>query len=219
MKNIKTIKHTLLLVSIVAGLLCLIGCSTGTSQPAAEKKDMQTSTVSPPPPGDIESFAAYEEGVPGGVIANTVEMNARVTAIDHFNREATLMRSDGKEVTVKVGPEAVNFDNIEAGDMVNVTVAEQLVVFVDEENAPRIGGSAAVVALGAQAGGLAAETREIVARVSKIDEKNRTVTLSFQDGSTKTLPVRSDIDLSSHKPGEQVVFQITEMVAVDIRKP
>ena len=219
MKNLKNIKNIWLLVSLLAAMLCFIGCSTISSQPSAGGNDIPASAVSSPPPGDIESFQDYQEGVPGGVMAKKVTMNARITAIDHFNREVTLMGSDGKEVTVKVGPEAVNFDKVSKGDLVKVTVAEQLVVFVDNEAATHIGGSAAVVALGAQAGGLAAETREIVARVSKIDPEKRTATLKFQDGSYKTFPVRDDIDLSKHNIGEQVVFQITEMIAISIEKP
>ena len=203
---------------LITALFCLGACSTMSSQPSGEGTNIAASAVSPPPPGDIERFATYDEGVPGGVIAKTMEINARVTAIDHFNREATLMGSDGNEVTVKVGPEAVNFDKIQKGDMVKVTVVEQMVVFVDETSTS-IGGSAAVMAVGAQAGGLAAETREIVAKISNIDSEKRTATLTFQDGSSKTFPVRDDIDLSKHNIGEQVVFQITEMVAIDIEKP
>jgi len=218
-KNLKNIKNILLLVSVVAALLSLTACSSVSSQPSSEGKDMTTSTVSPPPPGDIEGVVAYEEGVPGGIMANAMEINARVIAIDHFNREATLMGPDGKEITVKVGPEAVNFDKIKKGDLVKVTVAEQLIVFIDDENATHTGGSASVVAQGAQPGGLVAETTEIIGTVAKIDHENRTATLSFQDGSTKTFPVRGDIDLSQREVGERVVFQITEMIAIEIEKP
>jgi hypothetical protein len=175
--------------------------------------------VSAPPPPQASTTSTYKEGVPGGVFVNTVEMSARVVAIDHFNREATLLGSDGKKTTVKVGPEAVNFDQIQKGDLVKVTVAEELVVYLDEGNETHIGGAAAVVGLGAQAGGFAAETREIIGTVTAIDREKRTATLRFQDGSTKTFPVRNDIDLNKHKVGEQVVFHITEMVAIKIEKP
>ena len=176
-------------------------------------------SVSAPPPPEASTTSTYQEGVPGGVMVNTVEMSARVVDIDHFNREATLLGSDGEKVAVKVGPEAVNFDKIQKGDLVKVTIAEQVVVYLNEENKTYIGGSAAVVALGAQAGGLAAETREIIGTVTAIDHEKRTATLRFQDGSTKTFPVRNDIDLSKHKVGEQIVFHITEMVAIRIEKP
>jgi hypothetical protein len=196
-------KNPMVLVAVVAALLSLISCST----------------VPPPPPSEGRSTVSYKEGVPGGVMVNTLEVSARVTAIDHFNREVTLLGSDGKKFTVKVGPEAVNFDQIQVGELVKATVAEELVVYLDEENTASIGGSAAVVAFGAQAGGLAAETREIIGTVTAIDHEKRTATLRFEDGTAKTFPVRSDIDLSKHKLGEQVVFHITEMVAISIEKP
>jgi hypothetical protein len=72
---------------------------------------------------------------------------------------------------------------------------------------------------GAKPGGLVAETTQVTAKVTAIDQKKRTATLRFEDGSTKTLPVRSDVDLSKRKVGEQVVFQVTEMVAVSVEKP
>jgi hypothetical protein len=175
-------------------------------------------SVSAPPPPEASSTSTYKEGVPGGVYVRTVEMSARVVAIDHFNREATLLESEGKQFTVKVGPEAVNFDQIQVGDLVKITVAEQMVVHLDKENKASIGGAAAVVGLGAQAGGLAAEAWETIATVTEIDREKRTATLQFQDGSTRTVPVRSDIDLSKHKIGEKVVFHITEMVAIEIEK-
>jgi len=64
-----------------------------------------------------------------------------------------------------------------------------------------------------------AETVQVTATVTAIDQTNRTATLQFEDGSTKTLPVRDDIDLSQRKVGEKVVFQVTEMIAISVEKP
>jgi hypothetical protein len=44
-------------------------------------------------------------------------------------------------------------------------------------------------------------------------------TLAFDDGSTKTFPVRPDIDLGQRSVGEKVVFQVTEMIAISVEKP
>ena len=52
-----------------------------------------------------------------------------------------------------------------------------------------------------------------------IDPGKRTATLRFEDGSTKTFPVRDDIDLSLRKVGEKVVFLVTEMIAISVEKP
>ena len=214
-KRLYFTKDALVLVAMVATLLSLISCSTA-SPPAPGKS---ISTVSLPPPGESKSTVAFQEGVPGGVMVNTVEVSARVAAIDHFNREVTLLESDGEKFTVKVGPDAVNFDQIQVGDLVKATVAEELVAYLNEEGSTPVGGSAAIMSLGAQAGGLAAETTQLIGTVTAIDLEKRTVTLRFQDGSTKTFPVRSDIDLSERKLGEQVVFHITEMIAIRVEKP
>lgn len=179
-------------------------------------------TPSPPPPAFGSGAVAYAEGVPGGVMVNTMDMSARVTAIDTAKRKVTLLGPNGDKVTVKVGPEAVNFDQIRVGDLVNATVTEELVVYLDEASASPADGSAAMVALapkGAQPGGLVAETTQVTAVVTAIDATRRMATLAFDDGSTKTFPVRDDIDLSQRKVGEKVIFLITEMVALSVEKP
>ena len=180
------------------------------------------STVSPPPPATGEGAVAYKEGVPGGVIVNTVDVSARVTAIDKANRKVTLLGPDGEKFTVKVGTEAVNFDQIRVGDLVKATVTEELVVYLGEEGAPSGEGEAGVVALapkGAKPGGLVAQVTQVIATVVAIDRTKRTATLRFDDGSTKTYPVREDIDLSRRKVGERVVFRVTEMIAISVEKP
>lgn len=194
------------LALLLAGLLTLTACST----------------TSPPPPAKGTSSTAFQEGVPGGVFVNTVEMSAKVTAIDASNRKLTLLGPDGDKFTVKVGPEAINFDQIRVGDMVNATLTEELVVYLDEEGAPSRDKAAAVVKLapkGAKPGGIVAKTLQVTAKVTAIDQANRTATLQFKGGSTKTFPVRDDIDLSQRKVGEQVVFRVTEMIAISVEKP
>jgi hypothetical protein len=170
----------------------------------------------------MSSESAYQEGVPGGIVVNTLTMNARVTAVDMGDRRATLMGPDGKRFTVKVGPEAVNFDQVRVGDNVKVTVTEELVVYLNEEGAAPRDASAGVIALapkGAQPAGLLAETTRMTATVTAIDEAGHTATLRFEDGSVKTFPVRGDVDLTRRKVGEQVVFHVTEMIAVSVEKP
>jgi len=206
--------HHSALYAIVAGSLALFSVALFTFTAC--------STAPPPPPAAETGSVVYKEGVPGGVIVNTVDVSARVTAIDTANRKVTLLGPDEDKFTVKVGPEAVNFDQIRVGDLVNATVTEELVVYLDEEGASAPDGAAGVVALapkGAQPGGLMAETTQVSATVTAIDQTNRTATLLFEDGSTKTFPVRDDIDLNRRKVGDKVVFQVTEMIAISVEKP
>jgi hypothetical protein len=170
-----------------------------------------------------------------------VDISARVTAIDHANRRVMLLGPNGEKKTVTVGPEAVNFDQVRVGDLVNVRATEELVVglvperaavpegkavqslgYIDTEAVdPMPDGAAGIVALaaeGAQPGGLVAGTIRTTATVVAIDHAMRTATLKFKDGSTKTFPVRADIDLSRHQVGERVFFQLTEMIAISVEK-
>ncbi len=194
------------LAVVLAALCFLIACQT-----------------TPPPPAPTgESSATMAEGVPGGVFVNTVEVSVRVAAVDTANRKLTLMLPDGEEATVKVGPEAVNFDQIRKGDLVKATLTEETVIFLEEEGVAAPDGAGAVVALaprGAQPGGLVAGTVQITATVAAIDAARRTATLRFEDGSMETFPVRADIDLSKRKVGEKVVFLVTEMIAISVEKP
>lgn len=181
-----------------------------------------TSSPLPPAAASGSGTVAYVEGVPGGIMVNTVDIQATVAAIDSANRKVTLLGPDGKKVTVKAGPEAVNFDQIKVGDIVSATVTEELVVYLDDEAGSGSDGSAGMVALapkGSQPGGVMAETTKITAIVSSIDMERHTATLMFEDGSTKTFPVRDDINLKQHKVGEKVVFLVTEMIAVSVDKP
>jgi hypothetical protein len=179
-------------------------------------------TTTPPPPAQVNTATVVQKGVPGGVTVNSIKVTAKVTAIDTKNRKMTLLLPEGDKETVRVPPEAVNFDQISVGDLVKATLTEEVVVYLDEEGASVPDGYAAGVALapkGAQPGGVVAETVKVTATVTAIDQVNRTATLRFNDSIVKTFPVRDDIDLSQRKVGEKVVFMVTEVVALSVEKP
>jgi len=168
------------------------------------------------------SATVYVEGVPGGVIVHTEEVTAKVMEIDHAKRTVTPQSAEGETFAAKVGEGAVNFDQVAVGDMVNVTLTEELVVFLDEEGAAPVDSSSAALATapkGAQPGGLVVASNQVTGTVTAIDHEQRTATLQFKDGSTKTLPVRDDIDLTLRKVGDQVVFRLTEKLAISVEKP
>ena len=174
-----------------------------------------------PPSVEAASFAVYEPGVAGSVVVKTIEVSARVTAIDKVRREATLKRPDGSTFTVKVGPEAVNFDQVEVGDMVNTTLTHELVAFVAGKDAAVRDDVSSVVTRakkGEQPGGLMDTTVQRVGTVVDMDHWKRRVTLRFENGSTETFPVRPDVNMGAHQVGEKVVFQATETIAVDVTK-
>jgi len=181
-----------------------------------------TSCSTTTPTGQTTTGAAYQEGVPGGVVVETHKMTATVTGIDAANRKVTLVTPEGKKDTVTCGPEVVNFDQIHVGDQLKVVVTEQLAVYMAQAGATPSDGAAAVVALapkGAKPGGIMANTVQVTAKVTAIDLKHHKATLQLPDGTSKTFPVRKDVDLTQRQVGEEVVIRTTEAVAISVEKP
>jgi hypothetical protein len=115
----------------------------------------------------------------------------------------------------------VNFDQLRVGDKVSATVTEELLVHLAGAGAPEVHGAATMVALapkGGTPGGFIADTVQVTARVGQIDLKHHTATLVFPDGTTKTLAVRPDVDLTLRRVGEQVVIRATASYAIVVEK-
>ena len=73
--------------------------------------------------------------------------------------------------------------------------------------------------VGAKPGAVVSDAHQVVATVTAIDIKKHEVTLSFTDGSSKTVAVRQDVNLSKHKVGEKVIISTTEVLAILVEKP
>ena len=149
-------------------------------------------------------------------------MTATVTGIDAASRDVTLVSRDGKKTTVKCGPDVINFDQIRVGDQVKVMVTEELAVAMATSGAPASDGGASVVALapkGARPGGIVANTVQVTAKVTAINLKKHKATLQFPDGTTRTVAVRPDVDLTQRKVGEEVVIRCTQALAISVEKP
>ncbi len=172
--------------------------------------------------GEATAALLAAEGEPGGAAVQTYELTATVIAMDRASRKLTLLGPDGIKQTVTVGPEAVNFDQIQVDDQLKVTLAEALVVSVANESEPPSDAAAGLVALaplGAKPEGLVAKTVQVTARVTALDREARKATLQFEDGTTRTVTVRRDVDLSQRNIGDRLVLRLTEAVAIEVKKP
>jgi Cu/Ag efflux protein CusF len=172
--------------------------------------------------GSAAMSSAMAPGVPGGVAVQTFELTATVAAIDRATRKVTLVSPDGIKQNVRVGREAINSGQIRLGDRLKVTVTEQLLVYVAGEGETPSDAGAQLVALapkGAKPGGVMAETTQVTAKVTAIDVEHRKATLQFEDGTTRTVAVRPDVDLAKHKVGDKVVIRVTEALALTVEKP
>jgi hypothetical protein len=199
----KTVKWSVLALTPVA-ILALASCSST-------------------PEGQGATIVSTQQGVPGGIIVDTFETTATVTGIDAAERKVTLVSPQGEKTTYEAGPEAINFDQIHIGDQLKVTAAEEIVIYLADKDAPPgDDGAAALVALapkGAKPGGLFVHTTQLTAKVTDINLEKHKATLQFQDGTSKTVAVRKDVDLTQRKVGEEVVIRITAALAIRVEKP
>ena len=63
---------------------------------------------------------------------DTYNLTATVKAIDPATRKVTLTSARGNTITVKCGPQVVNFKQIQVNDVVKVTVTEELSAYLDK---------------------------------------------------------------------------------------
>lgn len=154
--------------------------------------------------------------------AALLNVEASVAAIDHDTREVTLETDDGESVTVTVGPEARNLDQVEVGDRVEVQYYQAVAV---EVLAPSdIQPSAGTVSrmerapLGEKPGAMMMQETTVTAIIDAIDRDNEQVTLTGPGGETKTVKVRNPDNLEKVAVGDQVRITYTKGFAVDVRE-
>ncbi len=164
----------------------------------------------------------FVEGVAGGVMLQTVQLEAEVVSVDQEKRAAVLRGPEGNEVTVQVGEGAVNFYQVKVGSRVSVKMARELVIYVADEDEEAGEDGSAAVAAGAKKGespaGVVVASSKVTSKISSMDVEARTATLKFEDGKEETFNVRPDVDMTKYSVGQDVVFLITEMLALEVKK-
>ena len=77
---------------------------------------------------------AKEGEKPEWIFVENTNVSAKVLAIDKENRTATLEKTDGTSVTVKVDPSVEGFDSVKVGDTVYALVTQTIAISVEEQN-------------------------------------------------------------------------------------
>jgi hypothetical protein len=155
------------------------------------------------------------------VVGGHDQVQARVEAIDYDKRTVTL-KTDKGSVTLEVGPQAKNFDQVKVGDKVTADFYNSAAVYVRRVDEPPSANESTVVeyaAPGAQPSGVIVKTKEITARVDAIDPKTRMATLTGSEGNSVTIKVDDAVqNLDRIKAGDQVVVRYTEALALSVDK-
>lgn len=152
-------------------------------------------------------------------IAQTINVQAKITKIDHKTREITLKGPQGREVTVEAGPDVKNFSKLKAGDTVDVQYVESLVLELKkgggkpvertEEHAMKSAKP------GETPGGAGGRRITVVGNVVNVDTAAKQVTVK---GPKRTidLHVEDPEQLKLIAKGDQIQATYTEAAAVSV---
>jgi Cu/Ag efflux protein CusF len=170
-----------------------------------------------------EAIAIEAKGETGGMVAQVVEFQATVTAIDKVNRVVTLKGPDGKLRTFKVGEEARNFNQAEVGDILTLKYQEALALQLEKTPGAKPGKSVSEEMTRAKAGdkpgGMAQRTVTVVGTVTAIDMKTQRVTVRGPEGNELDIKVQDPAKLKKVKTGDLVSAMYTEALVISVATP
>jgi hypothetical protein len=164
----------------------------------------------------VQSSYNTKEGVAGSQREDVIVVETIVTGVDMPNHRVTLKGPEGREYSFDVSPQIKDLSQLKVNDKVTATFTRRVDVSVKRDDAQASetldktwGGSG----MGEMPGRLSAQETKKVGRVVAIDTQNRTADVQFVD-AMKRIPVRSDVDLSNYKVGDNVVIRVTTALTV-----
>lgn len=188
-------------------------------------------SCSSPPPAAWNSKTSFSpavydsgSGFNGEIVTDAVSTTATVVSVDHTKRLVVLKRADGTSATYKAAPNAPGFDDIKAGDLVKVSVAEELAVYLGKNSVPASAAADTArlrVRLPNSTQAVATEVAALsfTAKIKSIDDWLDAVTLQLPDGSSKTIKVSEAVNLADVSVGDTVSVQSTEAAVLVLEKP
>ncbi|MBM4269033.1 MAG: hypothetical protein FJ144_20900 [Deltaproteobacteria bacterium] len=192
--------------SIVA-LACLMLAACGRT---AAQKAAQAPLPAPTP-------------ITSGVIAEGVAtIHATVEKIDHKTRQVTLKREDGSKISFRVDNSVQRLDQVVPGDVVVARYYESLAYRIlepgEKDMGTQIAGGVGTEP-GAKPAAAGVSIVTTTAKITAIDRKSSTVTLTGPDGEPDEIKVRDPKRLEAVQVGDVVEFSYTEAVAISVEEP
>ena len=151
--------------------------------------------------------------------AETAEITATITAINHKTREVTLKGPQGREVTLELSHEVKNFAHMKVGDTVTAKYVQALTLELKKGGKEVVARTeetgAATAKPGEKPAGMAGRRLKIIADVTAVDPATQTVTLK---GPKRTVDLRiaDPEQFKLVKVGDQVEANYTEALAIAV---
>ena len=153
-------------------------------------------------------------------ISDAVTITAEVYGVEKIDRTLWLIGPDKNIVEIDVSEDAKNFNQLNIGDIVNITYYESVSIFLGspgelpEENTGEMIFRAPE---GETPGGVALEISDISAVVVSIDKENRFITLKGPLGNSFTTYVdESAIYFDKLNVGDVIHARYTKALAIDV---
>jgi hypothetical protein len=176
------------------------------------------------------ALSAFAQQAPTGAVvtgstpgkaaaAATVKASALVTKVDKATRTITMKASSGEIFDVVAGDDVRNFDQIKAGDEVVVQYVRALTLEVKKSGgaASRTETTDAVQAKkGEKPGGAVGRQITVMADVTDVNPKAKTITLKGPKGNTVVLDVQNPEQFKAVKKGDKVEAVYTEALAISV---
>lgn len=154
-------------------------------------------------------------------MAETVEVQGTITAIDAKTRVVQLKGENGKEANITAGPEVRNFDQLKVGDTVTLSMTKVLTLELKKGSTAVVSrdddAAGARAAPGEQPGGVIGHKVTIIAEVMAKDADAQTVTLQGPKQSID-LPIKDPAQFALISVGDRVEATYIEAVAVSVEQ-
>ena len=170
------------------------------------------------------SAVAVEAKTPtGGAVAQAVEIEATVTAIDKEKRTVTVKGPKGRSAELSVSDEVKNLDKVKIGDTIKLKYYEALSLQLDKAPGAKPGITITeemVRAKGTEkpAGGVQRKVT-VVGTVTAVDEAAQLVTVRGPKGNEVDIKVQDPAKFKIVKTGDLVKATYTEALVVSVAAP
>jgi hypothetical protein len=175
------------------------------------------------------SALAQQPGAAGGAVVKSepgkatiteaVAMSAQVVGLDKTTRTVTLKGPKGNVVDIVAGDEVKNFDQIRLGDFVVARYVQALTLELVKTKGGEpmsVKEGAARAQPGERPAGAVARQVTVLADVTAVDPKKKTITLKGPRGNVVTLDVQNPDHFKVVKKGDQVQATYTEALALSV---
>jgi Cu/Ag efflux protein CusF len=150
-------------------------------------------------------------------------ITATVVQVDQQSRFVTLRGPKGKEVTIEAGPEVQNLDQLKPGDQVTThyqsAVALEILPADSAQAGTEVQGGVATAAKGDKPGGVAGQSVTVTSKLTAVDLKHHTVTLTGADGQQRVIEVKDparQAQMKKLKVGDMVRITYVEALAITV---